>query len=121
MISSTATVEEVQKWTEWNERVHRIIQDSISNALLLKMEMHTTTWDLLDALLSIHQASNLASDKNYNRARSWCSGSGVHCILSASAFYIFQKLFNSAWSGGPTISKHITLLQTLEACLFRMK
>ncbi|KIK80600.1 hypothetical protein PAXRUDRAFT_158232, partial [Paxillus rubicundulus Ve08.2h10] len=59
-----------------NERAHRIIQDSISNALLLKMEMHTTAKDLFNALLSIHQASNLAS-----------------------AFYIFQQLFNSVWSG----------------------
>ncbi|KIK78667.1 hypothetical protein PAXRUDRAFT_16752 [Paxillus rubicundulus Ve08.2h10] len=74
-ISRTATAEEVQKWMEWNKRVH------------------TTTWDLFDALLSIHQASNLAS-----------------------TFYIFQQLFNSTWSGGSTISKHILLLCTLEAC-----
>ncbi|KIK83811.1 hypothetical protein PAXRUDRAFT_99780, partial [Paxillus rubicundulus Ve08.2h10] len=79
-------------------RVHGIIQDSISDALLLKLEMHTTTRDLFNALLSIHQASNLAS-----------------------AFYIFQQLFNFAWSGGSAISKHIALLQTLEACLARMK
>ncbi|KIK72215.1 hypothetical protein PAXRUDRAFT_109146, partial [Paxillus rubicundulus Ve08.2h10] len=59
----------------WNKRAHGIIQDSISDALLLKMEMHTTTKDLFDALLSIHQASNFTS-----------------------AFYIFQQLFNSAWS-----------------------
>ncbi|KIK81879.1 hypothetical protein PAXRUDRAFT_106607, partial [Paxillus rubicundulus Ve08.2h10] len=97
-ISSTATVEEVRKWTEQNERAHRIIQDSISNALLLKTEMHTTTKDLFDALLSIHQASNLAS-----------------------AFYIFQQLFNSTWSRGSAISEHITSLQTLEAFLARMK
>ncbi|KIK75456.1 hypothetical protein PAXRUDRAFT_172811, partial [Paxillus rubicundulus Ve08.2h10] len=51
-----------------NERAHRIIQDSISDALLLKTEMHTTAKDLFDALLSIHQASSLAS-----------------------AFYIFQQ------------------------------
>ncbi|KIK73662.1 hypothetical protein PAXRUDRAFT_20619 [Paxillus rubicundulus Ve08.2h10] len=60
-ISSTATAEEVWKWMEWNERAHGIIQDSISDALLLKMEMHTTTKDLFDALLSIHRASSLAS------------------------------------------------------------
>ncbi|KIK95082.1 hypothetical protein PAXRUDRAFT_118441, partial [Paxillus rubicundulus Ve08.2h10] len=81
-----------------NERAHRIIQDSISDALLLKVEMHTTTKDLFDTLLSIHQASNLTS-----------------------AFYIFQQLFNFAWSRGSTISKHIMLLQTLEAHLARMK
>ncbi|KIK82198.1 hypothetical protein PAXRUDRAFT_154299 [Paxillus rubicundulus Ve08.2h10] len=79
-------------------RVHRIIRDSISNALLLKTEMHTTTQDLFNILLSIHQASNLTS-----------------------AFYIFQQLFNSTWSRGSTIFKHITSLQTLEACLARMK
>ncbi|KIK72324.1 hypothetical protein PAXRUDRAFT_109289, partial [Paxillus rubicundulus Ve08.2h10] len=92
-------------WMEWNERAHGIIQDSISDftvfchdALLLKMEMHTTAKDLFDALLSIHQASSLAS-----------------------AFYIFQQLFNSTWSGGSTISEHIVLLHTLEAHLARMK
>ncbi|KIK72116.1 hypothetical protein PAXRUDRAFT_22380 [Paxillus rubicundulus Ve08.2h10] len=71
-ISGTATVEEVRKWMERNKRAHGIIQDSISNALLLKTEMHTTTKDLFNALLSIHQALNLTS-----------------------AFYIFQQLFNS--------------------------
>ncbi|KIK72495.1 hypothetical protein PAXRUDRAFT_180551, partial [Paxillus rubicundulus Ve08.2h10] len=79
-------------------RAHRIIQDSISDALLLKTEMHTTTKDLFNALLSIHQTSNLAS-----------------------TFYIFQQLFNPAWSRGSAISEHITLLHTLEACLVRMK
>ncbi|KIK81619.1 hypothetical protein PAXRUDRAFT_155682 [Paxillus rubicundulus Ve08.2h10] len=98
MISGTATAEEVQQWMEWNERAHRIIQDSIRNALLLRMEMHTTTWDLFDALLSIHQVSNLTS-----------------------TFYIFQQLFNSTWSRGSAISGHIALLQTLEACLAGMK
>ncbi|KIK76415.1 hypothetical protein PAXRUDRAFT_106876, partial [Paxillus rubicundulus Ve08.2h10] len=79
-------------------RAHRIIQDSISDALLLKMEVHTTTKDLFDSLLSIHQASNLTS-----------------------AFYIFQQLFNSAWSGGSAISEHIASLWNLEACLAGMK
>ncbi|KIK76260.1 hypothetical protein PAXRUDRAFT_114708, partial [Paxillus rubicundulus Ve08.2h10] len=97
-ISGTATVEEVQKWMEQNKRAHGIIQDSVSDALLLKTEMHTTAKDLFDALLSIHQAS-----------------------IIASAFYIFQQLFNSTWSGGSAISKHIVLLCTLEACLARIK
>ncbi|KIK74219.1 hypothetical protein PAXRUDRAFT_176384 [Paxillus rubicundulus Ve08.2h10] len=79
-------------------RAHGIIQDSISNALLLKTEMHTTAKDLFDALLSIHQVLSLAS-----------------------AFYIFQQLFNSAWSGGSAISEHIASLQTSEACLAGMK
>ncbi|KIK75279.1 hypothetical protein PAXRUDRAFT_173277, partial [Paxillus rubicundulus Ve08.2h10] len=79
-------------------RAHEIIQDSISNAPLLKMEMHTTTWDLFDALLSIHQVLNLAF-----------------------TFYIFQQLFNSTWSRGSTISEHITSLWTLEAHLAGMK
>ncbi|KIK74313.1 hypothetical protein PAXRUDRAFT_176116 [Paxillus rubicundulus Ve08.2h10] len=82
----------VWKWTEQNERAHGIIQGSISDALLLKMEMYTTTQDLFDTLLFIHQASNLAS-----------------------AFYIFQQLFDSAWSGGSAISEYITSLRTLEA------
>ncbi|KIK77068.1 hypothetical protein PAXRUDRAFT_167943 [Paxillus rubicundulus Ve08.2h10] len=82
----------VQKWMEWNERAHRIIQDSISSALLLNTETHTTTQDFFDALLSIHQASNLAS-----------------------AFYIFQQLFNPTWSGISAISEHIISLRTLEA------
>ncbi|KIK74204.1 hypothetical protein PAXRUDRAFT_176421, partial [Paxillus rubicundulus Ve08.2h10] len=94
----TATAEEVQKWMERNERAHGIIQDSISDALLLKMEMHTTTKDLFNALLSIHQVSSLAS-----------------------AFFIFQQLFNSTWSGGSTISEHTVLLQTLGAHFARMK
>ncbi|KIK80197.1 hypothetical protein PAXRUDRAFT_159302, partial [Paxillus rubicundulus Ve08.2h10] len=97
-IPGTTTTEEVWKWMEWNKRVHGIIQDSISNALLLKTEMHTTTKDLFNALLSIHQVSSLAS-----------------------AFYIFQQLFKSTWSGGSAISEHIMSLWTLEACLARMK
>ncbi|KIK74570.1 hypothetical protein PAXRUDRAFT_175326 [Paxillus rubicundulus Ve08.2h10] len=81
-------------------RAHGIIQDSINNALLLKMEMHTTAQDLFDALLSIHQAPNLTS-----------------------TFYIFQQLFNSIWSGGSAISEHIALIfpHTLEACLAGMR
>ncbi|KIK82513.1 hypothetical protein PAXRUDRAFT_100877, partial [Paxillus rubicundulus Ve08.2h10] len=97
-ISGTAMAEEVQKWMERNERAHGIIQDSISDALLLKTEMHTTAQDLFDAFLSIHQASNLTS-----------------------AFYIFQQLFNSTWSGGSAISEHIASLWTLEAHLAGMK
>ncbi|KIK90438.1 hypothetical protein PAXRUDRAFT_151980, partial [Paxillus rubicundulus Ve08.2h10] len=91
-ISGTATAEEVRKWMEQNERAHGIIHDSISDALLLKTEMHTTAKDLCDALLSIHQASSLTS-----------------------TFYIFQQLFNS------TISEYIALLRTLEACLAGIK
>ncbi|KIK75144.1 hypothetical protein PAXRUDRAFT_102931, partial [Paxillus rubicundulus Ve08.2h10] len=79
-------------------RAHGIIQDSISNALLLKTKMHTTAKDLFDALLSIHQASNLTA-----------------------GFYIFQQLFNSTWSRGSAISKHIMLFCTSEACLAGMK
>ncbi|KIK78071.1 hypothetical protein PAXRUDRAFT_165002 [Paxillus rubicundulus Ve08.2h10] len=97
-LSIPGTTTTVPKWTEWNERACRIIQDSIHDALLLKMEMHTTTWDLSDVLLSIHQASNLTS-----------------------SFYIFQQLFNSTWSGGSAISEHIALLWTLEAHLAGMK
>ncbi|KIK77004.1 hypothetical protein PAXRUDRAFT_168131, partial [Paxillus rubicundulus Ve08.2h10] len=95
---TTTTVPEVWKWMERNERVHGIIQDSISDALLLKTEMHTTAKDLFDALLSIHQASSLAS-----------------------AFYIFQQPFNSAWSRGSAISEQIASLRTLEVCLTGMK
>ncbi|KIK81495.1 hypothetical protein PAXRUDRAFT_156001 [Paxillus rubicundulus Ve08.2h10] len=50
-ISGTAMSEEAWKWMEWNKRTHRIIQDNISNALLLKMEIHTTARDTFDALL----------------------------------------------------------------------
>ncbi|KIK77615.1 hypothetical protein PAXRUDRAFT_166282, partial [Paxillus rubicundulus Ve08.2h10] len=78
-------------------KVHGIIQDSISNALLLKMEAHTTIQDLCSTLLSIHQASNLAS-----------------------TFYISQQLFNSARTR-TSVSKHITSIQTLEACLAEIK
>ncbi|KIK72634.1 hypothetical protein PAXRUDRAFT_180276, partial [Paxillus rubicundulus Ve08.2h10] len=49
---TTTTAPEVQKWMERNERPHGIIQDSISNALLLKTEMYTTAKDLFNALLS---------------------------------------------------------------------
>ncbi|KIK93255.1 hypothetical protein PAXRUDRAFT_145485 [Paxillus rubicundulus Ve08.2h10] len=43
--SLSIPVEEVWKWMEQNERAHGIIQDNISNALLLKMEMHTTAME----------------------------------------------------------------------------
>ncbi|KIK80558.1 hypothetical protein PAXRUDRAFT_112032, partial [Paxillus rubicundulus Ve08.2h10] len=48
--SLSIPVEEVQKWMEQNKRAHGIIQDSISDALLLKTEMHTTTKDLFNGL-----------------------------------------------------------------------
>ncbi|KIK75051.1 hypothetical protein PAXRUDRAFT_173927, partial [Paxillus rubicundulus Ve08.2h10] len=68
-VLGVALLEEVRKWMEQNERAHGIIQDSISDALLLKTEIHTTAKDLFNAILSIHQACSLAS-----------------------AFYIFQQL-----------------------------
>ncbi|KIK81828.1 hypothetical protein PAXRUDRAFT_53679, partial [Paxillus rubicundulus Ve08.2h10] len=78
-------------------RAHGIIQDSISGALLLMTEAYTIAQDLFGALLSIHQASNLAST------------------------YIFQQLFNTTWSRISTVSEHIMSLWTLEAHLSGMK
>ena len=98
LTSSVSSTEDTQKWMERNEKAHDIIQDHISNALLIKMRSHKTAKALFDALIEIYWAASLPT-----------------------TFYTFWQLFASTWDGTSPISDHITSLQTLETQLARMK
>ncbi|KAI6157142.1 hypothetical protein BKA82DRAFT_3934215, partial [Pisolithus tinctorius] len=81
-----------------NEKAHGIIQDQLSDALLIKTQKHTTAKSLYDALLVLHEDSNLAS-----------------------AYYLYQQLLDSTWDGTTSISDHIAGMRTTESWLASMK
>ena len=83
---------------EHNEKAHDIIQDHISDALLIKTRSHKIAKALFDTLIEIHWVASLPT-----------------------AFYAFQQLFVSTWDGTSSISDHIASLQTLETQLAGMK
>ena len=83
---------------ERDEKAHGIIQDHISNALLIKTRSHKTAKALFDALIEIHRVASLPT-----------------------AFHAFQQLFASIWDGTSPISDHIASLRTLETQLAGMK
>ena len=83
--SSASSTEDTQKWMERDEKAHGIIQDHISDALLIKTRSHKTAKALFDALIEIHQIANLPT-----------------------TFYAFWQLFSSTWDGTSPISDHIT-------------
>ena len=83
---------------ECDEKAHGIIQDHISDALLIKTRSHKTAKALFDALIEIHQTANLPT-----------------------AFYAFRQLFSSTWDGTSSISDHIASIRTLETRLAGMK
>jgi len=89
---------DVRDWQECDKKAHGIIQERLSDALLLKTTFCTSTKELWDKLLSLLDAPN-----------------------TSSAFYIFQQLFNVAWDGNSGVSEHIATLWTSESCLAAMK
>ena len=98
LTSSASSTEDTRKWMEYDEKAYGIIQDHISNALLIKTRSHKTAKALFDALIEIHWAVSLPT-----------------------TFYAFQQLFASTWDGTSPISDHIVSLQILETWLARMK
>ena len=62
-ISTIVTLdpEDVWKWTEQDEKAHGIIQDHISDSLLIKTQSHTTAKDLYGVLVELHEDAHLAS------------------------------------------------------------
>jgi len=88
----------IRDWQECDEKAHGIIQEHLSNALLLKTASCASAKELWDKLLSLLNAPN-----------------------TSSAFYIFQQLFNVAWDGNSRVLEHITTLQTSESRLTAMK
>ena len=90
--------EEVRKWTERDEKAHGIIQDHISDALLIKTQSHTTAKDLYDALVKLHEDAHLAS-----------------------AFHLYQQMLDSTWDGTSPIGDHIAGIRTIESWLAGMK
>jgi len=95
---TSVTHSDVCDWQEHDEKAHRIIQERLSDALLLKTASCASTKELWDKLLSLLNAPN-----------------------TFSTFYIFQQLFNVAWDGNSRVSVHIATLQTSELCLTAMK
>ena len=84
---SASSIEDIQKWMECDEKAHGIIQDHISDALLIKTRSHKTAKALFDILIEIHRAASLLT-----------------------IFYAFWQLFASTWDGTSPISDHITSL-----------
>ena len=94
-----AVASDLQDWIARDEKAHGITQECLSDTLLLKTESCTSAMALWEELKKLLDASNVSS-----------------------AFYIFQQLFHATWDGSTrTVSEHIALLQTLEACLAAMK
>ena len=87
LISSASSTEDTQKWMEHDEKAYGIIQDHISDALLIKTRSYKTAKALFDALIEIHQMTSLPT-----------------------TFYTFWQLFASTWDGTSSISDHITSL-----------
>ena len=94
----TPDPEDVRKWTERDEKAHGIIQDHISNSLLIKTQSHTTAKDLYGALVKLHEDTHLAS-----------------------AFHLYQKMLDSTWDGISPIGDHIARIRTIESWLAGMK
>ncbi|EGO04759.1 hypothetical protein SERLA73DRAFT_68425 [Serpula lacrymans var. lacrymans S7.3] len=63
-------------WIFKDEKAHGIIQDHISDALLMRTGDLTSSKELFDKLVSLHQTSNIAP-----------------------AFYSFQQLTKLSWDG----------------------
>ena len=81
-------------WIAHNEKAHGIIQEHLSDALLLKMEVCASVKELWEKLRALPDALNISS-----------------------AFYIFQQLFSVSWDGMSDISEHITSLRNSESRL----
>ena len=94
-----ATAFDFQDWTAHDEKAHRIIQEHLSDALLLKTESCNSAMALWKELKKLLDAPNVSS-----------------------AFYIFQQLFHATWDRSTgTVLEHIVSLQTSEACLAAME
>ena len=96
--SSVTTASDIHGWQECDEKAHGIIQLRISDALLMKTCSYSSAKELFDALVKLHETSNISS-----------------------AFYLFKQLFSSTWDGTSAVSEHISSLQTVEAHLAGMK
>ncbi|EGO01330.1 hypothetical protein SERLA73DRAFT_72276 [Serpula lacrymans var. lacrymans S7.3] len=82
-------------WILKDEKAHGIIQDHISDALLMRRTGDlTSSKELFDKLVSLHQMSNIAL-----------------------AFYSFQQLTKLSWDGTSPIQDHITKIQTIDSYL----
>lgn len=89
---------DILRWIACNEKAHGIIQEHLSDALLLKTEACASAKELWEKLRALLDAPNISS-----------------------TFYIFQQLFSVSWDSMPDISEHITLLWNSEFWLAAMK
>jgi len=89
---------DIRDWQECDKKAHSIIQEHLSDALLLKTTSCASTKELWDKLLSLLNALN-----------------------TSSTFYIFQQLFNVAWDSNSGVLEHITTLWTSESRLAAIK
>ncbi|EGN92490.1 hypothetical protein SERLA73DRAFT_79525 [Serpula lacrymans var. lacrymans S7.3] len=85
-------------WILKDEKAYGIIQDHISNALLMRTGDLISSKKLFDKLVSLHQTSNIAL-----------------------AFDLFQQLTKLSWDGTSAIKDHIVKIRTIDSHLSRMK
>jgi hypothetical protein len=97
--TARAVASDLRDWIARDEKAHGIIQERLSDALLLKTESCTSAMALWEELKKLLDAPNVSS-----------------------TFYIFQQLFRATWDGSTrTVSEHIASLRTSEARLAAMK
>jgi len=97
-LRTSVTHSDVHDWQECDEKAHGIIQEHLSNALLLKTASCASAKEFWDKHLSLLDALN-----------------------TSSTFSIFQQLFNIAWDDKSRVLEHIAMLQTSEFHLATMK
>ncbi|KAH7917507.1 hypothetical protein BV22DRAFT_1026204, partial [Leucogyrophana mollusca] len=85
-------------WILRDEKVHGIITDSLSDALLIKTQGQTSAKDLFDKLKELHRKSNVAT-----------------------AYYSFEELITLQWDGSSGIKEHIAKFRTTESRLAGIK
>jgi len=89
---------DLHDWIACDEKAHGIIQERLSDLLLLKTQACDSAKELWKELHKILEAPNVSS-----------------------AFYIFQELFSIAWDGNSRVLEHIASLRTSESRLTAIK
>ena len=86
--TARASASDLWDWTACDKKAHGIIQEHLSDALLLKTESCNSAMALWEELKKLLDAPNVSS-----------------------AFYIFQQLFHATWDGSTrTVLEHIASL-----------
>ncbi|KAG2073970.1 hypothetical protein BDR04DRAFT_1009556, partial [Suillus decipiens] len=87
----------MELWATHDEKAHSIIQDHISDALLIKTQVCVRAKALFDELTNIHNTSSITN-----------------------IFYIFEQLIALKWDSTLQINDHIAKFCSLESHLTGM-